>query len=78
MKKAWRTSADPCEYCQAVAKMFDPSFGGKATGLGQAFLGLGSVLTGVNGGTMSIDYTDIMSPPIHPQCRCSLVAEFDV
>jgi phage portal protein BeeE len=69
--KEWLLSADPCEFCEAMAESFNTA------PLGTPFLKLGDVLTGTDGGKLSIDYTAIDTPPVHPGCRCSLGAIFE-
>jgi hypothetical protein len=68
--KQWLISADACEYCRAIAKAFE----GKAVPLGSAFIKQGTVLQGAEGGSMLLDYEDIQGAPLHPKCRCDLIA----
>lgn len=67
-RKEWLLSADPCEFCEAMA--------GKYAEVGEAFIPKGGTLTGTDGGVLSIDYTALDTPPAHPGCRCSLGAVF--
>ena len=69
--KQWLLAPDPCEFCEAVAEMFGPE--AQSVSLPQAFLSIGSTLIGKDGGEMRLDYTEIQGPPLHPQCRCTLV-----
>jgi len=54
-----------CEWCA--------SLDGKTAGLGENFFNKGDSLT-VGGKTMTFDYEDIPYPPIHSQCRCTIIA----
>lgn len=69
--KRWLLSVDPCEFCEAASKLYN------SVPLGQDFVALGASLTGLDGGSMNIDYAGISGPPLHPRCRCSLGAVFD-
>jgi HK97 family phage portal protein len=66
--KTWLLAPDPCEFCEAVAKVYETN----AIGLDEAFFTKGSVLTGADGGSMVLDYEDIKGAPLHPNCRCSM------
>lgn len=68
--KEWLLSADPCEFCSAMAETYNKA------ALGKPFLPMGRTLTGVDGGKMAIDYTSLVTPPLHPNCRCSMGAVF--
>ena len=74
--KTWLLAPDPCEFCEAVAKRF----GEKSIGLGEPFYQKGDLLFGVpdaEGKTreMLLDYEDVDGPPLHPNCRCSMLPE---
>lgn len=55
--KEWLISADACELCQMVATEV------KQVRLGQAFAVVGD----------HPEYSTVMHPPLHPNCRCSLI-----
>ena len=38
-----------------------------------AWYKMGDVVTGTEGGVMTIDYADIDQPPLHVSCRCQLI-----
>ena len=65
-KKQWLSSNDPrsCDYCL--------SMDGKIVGVAEDYFDKGDSLT-VAGSTLSFTYNDIGHPPIHPQCRCTIV-----
>ena len=67
--KTWLLAPDPCEFCEAAAK----AYGDKAVGVGEPFYRKGDVLTGADGGSMVLDFEDVSGPPLHPNCRCSML-----
>jgi len=69
--KKWLLAAGGCVYCTAFAKQF-----GKAE-LGKPFVEKGTTLQ-TNSGTMTLDYENIEGPPLHPNCRCGLIADLGV
>jgi HK97 family phage portal protein len=74
--KTWLLAPDPCEFCEAVAKQF----GEKPVGVGDSFFRKGDVVLGVpdadgNQKSMILDYEDVDGPPLHPNCRCSMLPE---
>lgn len=64
--KEWMVALDErtCEFCLQMEKEYS------VRGLDEEFLTKGSILRGVNGGEMVIDYSDLQAPPLHPRCRC--------
>lgn len=64
---AWFVNPGACEFCQTYA--------GRTKEIGTVFTPLGEVVDGVNGGQLRIEYADIDTPPLHPNCTCSLVPE---
>lgn len=68
--KEWLLAPNPCEFCKALAAQFNK----RTIGVRDSFYELGSVLTGTDGGKLKLDYTAIKGPPLHPNCRCDLVA----
>lgn len=64
--KEWLLSADPCEICQTVAKVYNTA------NLGESFVGFGETLDLIGGGTFVCDYAAMYGPPAHPNCRCDL------
>jgi HK97 family phage portal protein len=72
--KTWLLAPDPCEFCEAVSKQYE----GKSVGLNEPFFQKGDLLFGVpdaNGKRreMLIDFEDVTAPPLHPNCRCSMI-----
>lgn len=63
--KQWYTNPGACEFCR--------SMDGKVIDLKTNFFGQGDTVTGVDGGEFEADYTDVDGPPLHPQCRCTLI-----
>lgn len=60
----WLTEPGACEFCHKL--------NGKVIGVNEIFFANGESLTGVDGGTMHFDYSDIDHPPLHPNCQCSI------
>ena len=71
--KTWLVSPYACEFCEAAAKQF----GEKSVGVTDAFYERGAVLTAASGATMALDFDDTSGPPLHPNCRCSLLPVID-
>lgn len=65
-KKEWLVSPRHCEFCGAAGRK-------KAINLSDPFYKLGTTLAGTKGGLMRLDYETIMGPPLHPNCRCTLL-----
>lgn len=63
----WITNPNACEFCR--------TFEGQVRTIGGKYIGVGGVVTTESGNQMSIDYRDIEVPPLHPNCKCSLVPE---
>jgi HK97 family phage portal protein len=66
--KRWLAAPDCCEFCAEVGEQF----GENTVRLGEAFFKRGHTLE-AGGKTMSLDYSDIESEPLHPNCRCGTV-----
>lgn len=67
--KEWLAAGDACEFC------FDMS--GRKVALDENFEELGTTIVGAKGGEMSIGYTAISGPPLHPNCRCTLLGTLE-
>lgn len=63
--KEWLTNPGACQFCQAL--------NGKVIGLNEDFLKNGQTVDGVEGGKMKLSYENIAHPPVHPNCRCTLL-----
>jgi gas vesicle protein len=61
----WFTNPGACEFCQ--------TYEGQVKSIGSTYTQIGDVVTGADGGQMSITYDNIDTPPLHPNCTCSLV-----
>ena len=61
----WFINPNACEFCVTYA--------GKTKAIGDSFNKVGDVVNGDRGGQMSISYSDIDVPPLHPNCTCSLI-----
>ena len=67
--KEWITVQDDreCEFCMAMENEYNSK-----VGLDDNFFKFGDTVTGTEGGTMTVDFTDIDAPPLHVNCRCIL------
>lgn len=63
--KQWFANPGHCEFCAA--------FDGKVFGLDDSFIQRGQEVEGTDGGVLQISYDDIENPPLHPNCRCTIV-----
>jgi hypothetical protein len=61
----WFINPGACEFCR--------TFAGKQKTIGTKFNNIGDVITGDEGGQLSLNHDDITTPPLHPNCTCSLV-----
>ncbi len=66
-KKEWLVTADDrlCEFCAPMS--------GKIISIGGSFFGKGDTIDGEEGGSLDNDYGSIDYPPLHPQCRCTII-----
>lgn len=64
-KKEWFANPGKCEFCAALD--------GSVLQLGGTFVPQNSAIEGINGGTHLNSYEDVKHPPVHPQCRCTLI-----
>lgn len=65
--KKWFSNPGACDFC----KMME----GNTKSIGSNFLNLGDVVTDNKDNQMRIEYDNIDCPPIHPNCKCSIVPE---
>ena len=65
----WYVNPGACEFCQSMA--------GVSKSIGSSFNNLGDVITGIDGGQLQISYSDIKTPPLHPQCQCSIIPSYN-
>lgn len=63
----WFTNPNACDFCK--------SLNGTVKTIGKNFLSLGDVYENSEGKKINIDYDDITTPPLHPNCSCSIVPE---
>lgn len=65
--KQWFTAIDErvCEFCGPLH--------GKIKALNNKFFHEGESFTGKEGGVIHLDYSDVGEPPLHPNCRCTLI-----
>lgn len=63
--KEWSTEANGCQFCLAM--------NGRIIGIDDDFAKLGETMDGNAGGKLSFGYENIVHPPLHPNCRCSII-----
>jgi len=63
--KQWLANPDACEFCQIL--------NGQILQLGTNFVNLSESVSGEDGGTFTADYEDVLHPPLHPNCRCTIL-----
>lgn len=67
--KKWYTAGNPCDRCEAMAE--------ETTAINDNFLNMGDTLQYIDGtgaaATYDITYSDVIGPPLHPNCRCTLL-----
>jgi HK97 family phage portal protein len=63
----WFANPGACKFCE--------SMNGRTKVIGSNFLNIGDVLENADGAKMQVDYDNVGTPPLHPQCSCSLVPE---
>lgn len=64
-KLEWSVSPDACEFCTEMD--------GTIVGVQESFLEDGSSLTLGDGSSMDINYGNVDHPPLHPNCKCSIL-----
>lgn len=72
--KEWLTALDErtCEFCLAMEKEY------RVRRLDETFLAKGTELKGVDGGIYKVNYDDLLAPPLHPSCRCTVLPVVNV
>ena len=63
--KQWINGPSPCEFCEPME--------GQVADINANFFDEGDVVTGKDGGEMTLDYSDTPAPPIHCNCVCTLI-----
>jgi HK97 family phage portal protein len=64
--KKWLASPEACPFCEQLERS------GETKAMDQDFLQVGDSVT-AEGKTLVVDYDAVTGPPLHPNCRCSLV-----
>lgn len=67
--KEWLVALDErtCEFCLAMEQKYSQK------NLNESFFDKGEKLIGLKGGVLNLNYSDVEAPPLHPQCRCTIV-----
>ena len=66
--KQWILAASACDFCAALAAKHP-----KAIPLSENFYSIGDTVKSRSGETMLINYRDIKTAPLHPNCRCGTI-----
>jgi HK97 family phage portal protein len=67
--KKWYVNPKACEYCRP--------FHDKQVPLGSPFANIGDEIEGDEGGVMALNYDTVLTPPLHPNCMCTIVPVID-
>lgn len=69
--KQWLTAADErtCEFCAPLD--------GKVIDIGDNFFEKGDEYVSSEGNSLKLSYGDTGYPPLHPNCRCTIIPSFD-
>tara|TARA_R110002012_G_scaffold269087_1_gene453133 strand:+ start:181 stop:1008 length:828 start_codon:yes stop_codon:yes gene_type:complete len=62
----WLVAPSPCEFCEMMKKK-------ASVGITSSFFSQGDSLVTNTGKRLDFDYAAINGPPLHPNCRCTLV-----
>jgi hypothetical protein len=62
----WVVAPNPCDFCKMMKRK------GETQPIDQPFFGQGETLKSDTGSTLTFDYAAVKSPPLHPNCRCTL------
>lgn len=63
--KEWHVEPSACEFCRAM--------NGRIVGLDEEFLAQGETLEGKDEGKYTANYETVKHPPLHPNCRCTIL-----
>ena len=66
--KKFTTAGDPCELCEAVKA----EYGGRTLPLDYTMYHKDDTIVLESGKEIVLDYSDLLGPPIHPNCLCDL------
>jgi hypothetical protein len=61
----WQIAPNPCEFCRAMSQKPHP--------IDEPFYNVGDRLVTGKGRILNFDYAAVKSPPLHPNCRCTLL-----
>lgn len=63
----WFTNPGACDFCKELNNT--------VKNIGSDFYSIGDVVTNNAGQMLEIDYRNITTPPLHPNCKCSIVPD---
>jgi hypothetical protein len=63
--KEWHAEPNACEFCRSI--------NGKVIGLDQDYFKEGQTVEGADEGHLNLTYENIGHPPLHPNCRCTIL-----
>jgi hypothetical protein len=65
--KKWLVAPEPCPFCEAIGQE------DQTKGMSDPFYTIGDTITGSDGSRFVVDYDNVSGPPLHPNCRCTIV-----
>ncbi len=65
--KRWLANPQACPFCQSISDR------GEVKSIDQDFLQVGDSVTSSDGKQFVVDYDAVQGPPLHPNCRCTLI-----
>lgn len=63
--KEWHVEPSACEFCRAM--------NGKIVGIDESFVPQGGEVIGEDDGHYQANYENVKHPPLHPNCRCTIL-----
>lgn len=61
----WYANPGACPLCEEMA--------GEEVGFEENFADLGDTITGADGSSLDINYSNVDTPPLHPNCECTIL-----
>lgn len=65
--KKWLVAPGACEFCTAIGQA------GLTKGIDDPFYTVGQTVPGKEDNTYTVDFEDVVGPPLHPNCTCDLL-----
>jgi hypothetical protein len=65
--KKWNVAPDACPFCEAIEQQ------DQTKGMSDPFYKVGDTITGSDGSQFVVNFENVTGPPLHPNCRCTIV-----